>query len=277
MFVVNPYTGRHISTDSRRYRDIEKTGVLDLTIRLPIERNDPKGTKGLENKEDPLSTYLRDGNYNLAFNNMFITREGIPSNTIGNVLNELLGHKISFYSLKDDNFSTYVVSKVIKRDIIKHLVVPRDKHFAILGTFKKRDVIRKAKEALLERQRLRDKEKTDPLPNPEINYVKNEATGRMVHIGSRKYKELFQETKKHVSRPSRKDRWDPIADCIKLVKELSRAKESAKEGRVDDVIDAMSDRKVMVTFSNGKKFEFLVKRRKEFLTKLLKEGLHMNG
>ena len=33
----------------------------------------------------------------------------------------------------------------------------------------------------------------------------------------------------------------------------------------------------MVTFSNGKKFEFLVKRRKEFLAKLLKEGLHMNN
>ena len=50
MFIVNPYTGCHISTDSRRYRDIKKTGVLDLTIRLPIERNDPRGTKGLENK-----------------------------------------------------------------------------------------------------------------------------------------------------------------------------------------------------------------------------------
>ena len=69
----------------------------------------------------------------------------------------------------------------------------------------------------------------------------------------------------------------PIADYIKLVKELSRAKEGTDEGRVDDVIDAMSDRKVMVTFSNGKKFEFLVKRRKEFLAKLLKEGLRMNN
>ena len=117
MFVVNPYTGRHISTDSRRYRNIGKTGVLDLTIRLPIERNDLKGTKGLENKEDPLSTYLRNGNYNLAFNYMFRTRESIPSNIIGNVLNELLGYRISFYSLKDDNFSTYVVSNATKRDI----------------------------------------------------------------------------------------------------------------------------------------------------------------
>ena len=90
MFVVNPYTGRHISTDSHRYRDIEKTGALDLAIHLPIERNDPRGTKGLENKKDPLSTYLRNGNYNLAFNYMFRTGESIPSNIVGNVLNELL-------------------------------------------------------------------------------------------------------------------------------------------------------------------------------------------
>ena len=38
MSVVNPYTGQSISTDSRRYRDIEKTGVLDLTKSLPIEK-----------------------------------------------------------------------------------------------------------------------------------------------------------------------------------------------------------------------------------------------
>ena len=184
---------------------MEKTGVLDLTICLPVERNDPKGMKGLENKEDPLSTYLRNGNYNLAFNWMFTMGEIIPSNIIGNVLNELLGYRISFYSLKDDNFSTYVVSNATKRDIMKHLVVPCDNHFTILGIFKKCDAIRQAKEALLDRQRLRDKKETARLPDPEINYVKNEATGRMVRIGSRKYKELFPEAKKHVDKPSKKE------------------------------------------------------------------------
>ena len=47
-------------------------------------------------KIDPLSTYLRNGNYNLAFNYMFRTGESIPSTVIGNVLNELLGYRISF-------------------------------------------------------------------------------------------------------------------------------------------------------------------------------------
>ena len=39
----------------------------------------------------------------------------------------------------------------------------------------------------------------------------------------------------------------------------------------------MSNRKVKLIFSNGKKFEFSVKRRKEFLTKLLTEGLSKNN
>ena len=254
MFVVNPYTGRHISTDSRRYRDIEKTGVLDLTIRLPIERNDPRGMKGLENKEDPLSTYLRNGNYNLAFNYMFRTGESIPSNTIGNVLNELLGYRISFYSLKDGNFNTYAVSNATKRHIIEKLVVPRDKHFAILGTFKKRDIIRKAKEALLDRQTLRSEKETAPLPERKINYVKNEATGRMVRVGSRKYKELFPEAKKHVGRPSREEKWDPIANYINLFEELG---ERADEEHVDELVNAMSNRKVTIKYSNGKMYDFL--------------------
>ena len=65
----------------------------------------------------------------------------------------------------------------------------------------------------------REKE-TAPLPEPKINHIKNEATGRMVCVGSRKYKELFPEAKKHVGRPSRKEKWDPIANYINLFKEL---------------------------------------------------------
>ena len=45
MFVINPLTGCEISKDSRRLCDVEKTGVLNLSIRLPIERNEPSLTK----------------------------------------------------------------------------------------------------------------------------------------------------------------------------------------------------------------------------------------
>ena len=55
MFVINlytgRYTGRYISTESRRYHDIGRTCVVDLTIRLPVERKKTKSTKDLENKK----------------------------------------------------------------------------------------------------------------------------------------------------------------------------------------------------------------------------------
>ena len=46
---------------------------------------------------------------------------------------------------------------------------------------------------------------------------------------------------------------------------------------IKDIVDAMSNRKVKLIFSNGKKFEFLVKHHKEFLKKLLTEGLSKNN
>ena len=205
---------------------------------------------------------------------MFRTGESIPSNCIGNVLSELLDYSISFYSLKYGTFNTYVVSNATKKDIIKHLVIPSDKHCDILGSFKKHYVIRKAKEALLDRQRLRSKEKSAPLPKSEINYIKNEATGRMVRVGSRKYKELFPETKKHIGRPSKKEISDPITNYIDLFKELG---ENADKEHINDMVNAMSNRKVVVKHSNGEMYEFLVKHRKEFLTKLLKESLSENN
>ena len=64
-----------------------------------------------------------------------------------------------------------------------------------------------------------------------MNYVKNEATGGMVRVGSRKYKELYPEAKKPVGRPSKKERLDPITDCMNLFKELG---EKADEERVDE-------------------------------------------
>ena len=96
----------------------------------------------------------------------------------------------------------------------------------------------------------------------------------MVRVGSRKYKELFPEAKKHLGRPSTKEKWDSIANYINLFKELGAR---ADEEHVDELVNAMSNRKVMIKYSNGKMYEFLVRCHKEFLTKLLKEGLSKNN
>ena len=56
------------------------------------------------------------------------------------------------------------------------------------------------------------------LDEPKSLYVKNEATGRMIKVNSRKYKELFSDAKKPTGRP--KKVWDPVVDWMKIVKEL---------------------------------------------------------
>ena len=134
-----------------------------LSIRLPIERNEPSPTKGLITKNDTLNMYHRNGDYNAAFDYMFITGESIPADIVGNLLNALQGYRISFYSVKDRNFSTYVVSNCAKKHIIKHLVVPRDKHMAILSSFKKHSTIEKAKNALSDKLKLKNEKKAAPL------------------------------------------------------------------------------------------------------------------
>ena len=91
----------------------------------------------------------------------------------------------------------------------------------------------------------------------------------MIRIGSKKYKKLFPETKKHVGRPSKKEKWDPIVDIVGLVKEFSELNKGKDKKDIDEMVNIMSNRKFIVTFSNGKVFEFLAKRRKEFLAELL--------
>ena len=93
----------------------------------------------------------------------------------------------------------------------------------------------------------------------------------MIKVGLRKYKEMFPDAKKPIGRP--KKRWDPVVDLMRIAKEF----DNLDKEYIKDIVDAMSNRKVKLIFSNGKRFEFLVKRRKEFLTKLLTEGLSKNN
>ena len=61
--------------------------------------------------------------------------------------------------MKDRSFSTYVVSSSTKRRIVEHLVTPQDEYMAIIGSFKKHDVRRRAKDALSDRLKLMGEKK----------------------------------------------------------------------------------------------------------------------
>ena len=82
---------------------------------------------------------------------------------------------------------------------------------------------------------------------------------------------MFPDARKPIGRP--KKRWDPVVDLKRIAKEFN----NLNKEYIKDIVNAMSNRKLKLTFSNGKVFEFLVKRRKEFLTKLPTEGLSKNN
>ena len=61
--------------------------------------------------------------------------------------------------MKDHSFSTYVVLNSTNRHIVKHLVTFQDEYMAILGSFKKHNIRRRAKDALSDRLKLMDGKK----------------------------------------------------------------------------------------------------------------------
>ena len=84
---------------------------------------------------------------------------------------------------------------------------------------------------------------------------------------------LCRQVKAVMSIGCPKKKWDPVVDLMGIAKKLDNL-----DGKnIKNVVNVISNRTVKLTFSNGKVFEFLVKRRKEFLTKLLTEGLSKNN
>ena len=69
-----------------------------------------------------------------------------------------------YNSVKDSNFSMYVVSSSTKKHIIENLIIPRSKYMALLGSFDKHDVMERAKSALSDRSRWKDIKKAASFP-----------------------------------------------------------------------------------------------------------------
>ena len=65
---------------------------------------------------------------------------------------------------------------------------------------------------------MKDEKKTAPLDEPKIGYIKDEATGRMIEVCSRKYRELFPDAKKAIGHP--KQKWDSVTDLMEIAKKL---------------------------------------------------------
>ena len=135
MYEINPFTGNSVSTNSRRYDDICKTGIYNHYILIKAERKIPLPLKGIE-ETDILSLLLKNGEYKRAFRYMFETGNPIPLKTVPKLLNALRGHRLSFYSLLDLKLSIFVVSNRTRNQITSLLIGPQGSHRILLGSFK---------------------------------------------------------------------------------------------------------------------------------------------
>ena len=135
MYEVNPFTGNSVSTNSRRYDDICKTGIYNYYFPRKAEREAPIPLKEIE-EMDILSILLKDGEYKRAFRYMFETGHPIPLKIVPKLLNALRGYRLSLYSLIDLKLSIFVVSNRTRNQITRLVIGPQGSHRIFLGAFK---------------------------------------------------------------------------------------------------------------------------------------------
>ena len=212
----NPFTGNSVSTNSRRYDDICKTGIYNHYIPIKAERKIPLPLKGIE-ETDILSLLLKDGEYKRAFRYMSETGNPIPLKIVPKLLNALRGHRLSFCSLIDLKLGIFVVSNRTRNQITRLLICPQGSHRIFLGTFKICQVKFAERNAIIHESRQIDdryaklmKEWNDDKLNVEYrfkvsegDFVLNPLSGRLIKKGTRTYNRIF--SKRERGRPRKED------------------------------------------------------------------------
>ena len=216
MYEINPFTGNSVSTNSRRYDDICKTGIYNHYIRIKAERKIPLPLKGIE-ETDILSLLLKDGEYRRVFRYMFETGTPIPLMIVPKLLNALRGQRLSFYSLIGLKLSIFVVSNRTRNQITRLLICPQGSHRIFLGTFKICQLKFAERNAIIHESRQIDdryaklmKEWNDDKLNVEYrfkvgegNFVLNPLSGRLIKKGTRTYNRIFSKGRR--GRPKKED------------------------------------------------------------------------
>ena len=216
MYEINPFTGNSLSTNSRRYDDICKTGIYNYSIPIKAERKIPPPLKEME-QMDTLTLLLKDGDYKRAFRYMFETGHPIPLKIVPKLLNALRGHRLSFYSLLDLKLSIFVVSNRTRNQITKFLIGPQGSHRIFLGAFKIYQLKFAERNAIIHDSRQIDdryaklmKEWNDNKLNIEYqfktseeDFVLNPLSGRLIKKGTHTYNRIF--SKRGRERPKKED------------------------------------------------------------------------
>ena len=206
MYEINPFTGNSVSTNSRRYDEICKTGIYNYSFPIRAEKKIPPPLKEIE-ETDVLSLLLKEGEYKRAFRYMFETGKPIPLNIVPKLLNALRGHSLSFYSLIDFKFNIFVVSNKTRNQITRLLVCPQGSHRIFLGPFKIYQLKFAERNAMIHESRQIDdryaklmKEWNDDKLNidnqfktSEGDFVLNPLTNRLIKKGTRTYNRIFSK------------------------------------------------------------------------------------
>ena len=216
MYEINPFTGNSVSTNSRRYDDIRKTGIYNHYIPIRAERKIPLPLKEIE-ETDTLSLLLKEGRYRRAFKYVFEMGVAIPLKIVSKLLNALRGHRLSFYSSIDLKLSIFVVSNKTTNQITRLLIDPQGSHRIFLGTFKLYQLKFAERNAIIHESRQIDdryaklmKEWNDDKLNIEYqfktsgeDFVLYPLSGRLIKKGTRTYNRIF--SKRERGRPKKED------------------------------------------------------------------------
>ena len=96
---IDPFSGRAIAKGSRYYNDILKPGVFDLFLPINTELRD-LGPMEIDGK-GTLHILLRDGEYKMAFEYLFLMGKAMEMDIVVKLLDALRGYRLSFYHLDD--------------------------------------------------------------------------------------------------------------------------------------------------------------------------------
>ena len=215
MYEINPFTGNSVSTNSRRYDEICKTGIYNYSFPIRAERKIPPPLKEIE--ETDVLSLLKEGEYKRAFRYMFETGKPIPLNIVPKLLNAFRGHRLSFYSLIDLKLSIFVVSNRTRNQITRLLICPQGSHRIFLGSFKIYQLKFEETNAIIHESRQIDdryaklmKEWNDDKLNIEYqfktsegDFVLNPLTNRLIKKGTPTYNRIF--SKRGRGRPKKED------------------------------------------------------------------------
>ena len=127
---IDPFSGRAIAKGSRYYND---TGVFILSVPINTELRDLEPME--IDRKSTLCILLRDGEYKMTFEYLFLMRKSMEMDIVVKLLDALRGYQLSFYHLDDHIMDMYIVSNRMRVPLSKLLPSLQGNFRVLLGSF----------------------------------------------------------------------------------------------------------------------------------------------